>query len=189
MLADPRIAAVAIGPGLIDDQRARDWLALLFGGETPIVVDAGAFAVLPGALEPGSGASRALAEARAPLILTPHDGEFARLFGRIGHDRLGAAQSASIASGAIIILKGAETVIAAPDGRVAVNIHAAPWLATAGSGDVLAGIVAALLAQGMAPFDAARAGVWLHGDAGIRGGAGLIADDLPALLPAVLAAL
>jgi NAD(P)H-hydrate epimerase len=111
------------------------------------------------------------------------------LFGAIGADRVGAAQAAAIASGAVVVLKGAETIIADPDGRAAVNIHAAPWLATAGSGDALTGIIAGLIATGLAPFDAARAGVWLHGDCGVRGGPGLIADDIPALLPAVLAAL
>ena len=189
LLADPRLGAIAIGPGLVDDQRSRDWLMAVLAGETPLVLDAGALALRRGAVAPGSGAYMALAEARAPRILTPHDGEFTRLFGPPGADRIGAAEAAALASGATIVLKGPETVIADPDGRVAVNTHAAPWLATAGSGDVLTGIIAALLAQGLAPFDAARAGVWLHGDAGIRGGAGLIADDLPALLPAALAAL
>jgi len=180
LLADPRLGAVAIGPGLVADQRGRDWLYRLLAGDVPLVIDAGAFAALP---------PTGFAEARAPRVLTPHDGEFARLFGAIGPDRVGAAAAAAVTSGGIIVLKGAETIIAAPDGRVGINLHAAPWLATAGSGDVLTGIIAALLAQGLAPFDAARAGVWLHGDAGIRGGPGLIADDLPGLLPAVLAAL
>ena len=188
-LADPRLGAIAIGPGLVDDQRSRDWLMTVLAGDTPLVIDAGALALRFGAVAAGSGAYTAIADARAPRVLTPHDGEFARLFGPPGPDRIGAAQAAALATGATIVLKGAETVIADPDGRVAINTHAAPWLATAGSGDVLTGIIAALLAQGLAPYDAARCGVWLHGDAGIRGGAGLIADDLPALLPAVLEAL
>jgi hydroxyethylthiazole kinase-like uncharacterized protein yjeF len=189
LLSDPRIAAIAIGPGLMDDQRGRDWVARLLAGTTPLVVDAGAFAVLPGALVPGSGASAGFAEAKAPLVLTPHDGEFARMFGPVGADRVGAALAAAVACGGVVVLKGAETVIASPDGRAAINTHAAPWLATAGSGDVLTGIITALIAQGMTLFDAARAGVWLHGDAGLRGGPGLIADDIPALLPTILAAL
>jgi NAD(P)H-hydrate epimerase len=131
----------------------------------------------------------ALAAAAGPIVLTPHDGEFTRLFGAIGPDRIGAAQAAAIASDAVVVLKGAETIVAASDGRAAVNTHAASWLATAGSGDALTGIIAGLIAQGLAPFDAARAGVWLHGDCGIRGGPGMIADDIPALLPAVLAGL
>jgi hydroxyethylthiazole kinase-like uncharacterized protein yjeF len=186
LLSDTRIGAIAIGPGLVDDQRGRDWLATLLAGHVPLVLDAGAFTALPGALLPGSGATAALMEASAPLVLTPHDGEFARLFGPVGADRIGAALAAAVSSGAVIVLKGAETVIAAPDGSAAVNTHAAPWLATAGSGDVLTGIIAALLAQGMTSFDAARAGVWLHGDAGLRGGPGLIADDIPTFLPRIL---
>jgi hydroxyethylthiazole kinase-like uncharacterized protein yjeF len=180
MLADLRLGAVAIGPGLVADQRGRDWVHRLLGGDVPLVIDAGALSALP---------STGFAEARAPRVLTPHDGEFTRLFGAIGADRVAATTAAAKTSDSVIVLKGAETIIAVPDGRVGINLHATPWLATAGSGDVLTGIIAALLAQGLAPFDAARAGVWLHGDAGIRCGPGLIADDLPGLLPSVLAAL
>jgi hydroxyethylthiazole kinase-like uncharacterized protein yjeF len=180
MLTDPRIGAVAIGPGLLADQRGRDWVYRLLSGTVPLVIDAGALAALP---------STKFAQAQAPRVLTPHEGEFTRLFGTIGPDRVAAVSAAANASGSVIVLKGAETIIAAPDGRIGINLHAAPWLATAGSGDVLTGIIAALIAQGMALFDAARAGVWLHGDAGRRGGPGVIADDLPGLMPAVLAAL
>lgn len=180
MLTDPRIGAVAIGPGLRADQRGRDWVYRLLSGTVPLVIDAGALAALP---------STKFAQANAPRVLTPHEGEFTRLFGAIGPDRVAAVSAAASASGSVIVLKGAETIIAAPDGRIGINLHAAPWLATAGSGDVLTGIIAALIAQGMALFDAARAGVWLHGDAGRRGGPGVIADDLPGLMPAVLAAL
>ena len=180
MLADARLGAIAIGPGLVADQRGRDWVYRLLAGTVPLVIDAGALSALP---------STGFADARAPRVLTPHEGEFTRLFGAIGPDRIAAATAAAASSGSIIVLKGAETIIAAPDGRIGINLHAAPWLATAGSGDVLTGVIAALLAQGMSGFDAARAGVWLHGDAGMRGGPGLIADDLPGLMPAVLAAL
>ena len=181
LLADPRTRAVVIGPGLPDDRRGRDWLALLLAGSVPVVADAGALALL--------GALPARQQVGAPLLLTPHEGEFTRLFGPIGADRIAAVQAAAASSGAVVLLKGPATIIAAPDGRVAVNAHATPWLATAGSGDVLAGIIGALVGQGMALFDAACVGVWLHGDAGRRGGPGLIADDLPGQLPAVLAAL
>lgn len=122
-------------------------------------------------------------------VMTPHEGEFERLFpGSLkAHGRKEAASRAANTSGATVILKGQETVIAAPDGSIVTNRHATPFLATAGSGDVLAGIVGGLLAQGMSPFDAACAAVWVHGEAGLRCGPGLIAEDLPETLPAILA--
>ncbi len=182
LLADRRTGAIPIGPGLPDDERGRAWLERLLGGSTPLVIDAGALALL--AKHP-----EAVRSAQAPIVLTPHDGEFSTLFGEPGADRIAAARAAAARTGAVVLLKGSASIIAAPDGRVAINNHAAAWAATAGSGDVLTGIIAALLAQGMSPFDAARAGAWLHGDAAIRGGPGLIADDIPALLPNVLESL
>ena len=178
LLEDPRRGIWVAGPGLPATPETLDLLHAIIGARRLVVADAGALAAAAGRPE----------QLRGATVLTPHEGEFARLFGPPGSDRLAAARQAAALTGAVVLLKGPDTVIAAPDGRAAVNRHAPAWLATGGTGDVLAGIIAALLAGGMAAFDAAAAAAWLHGDAAFRCGAGLLAEDLPAALPAALAA-
>ena len=178
IICDARLSALLIGPGLDDTPANHARLAEMLASNVPLVLDAGALALL------ASG----FAQRAGPTIVTPHEGEFARLFPRASGDKATRAASAAQASGAVVVLKGADTVVAAPDGRVALAPPASGWLASAGTGDVLAGIVAGLLGRGGDPFDSACAGVWLHGEAARLAGPGLIADDLPAQLPAALAA-
>lgn len=182
-LKDERVRCYLLGPGAgVNDNTLAAVLAAL-ALKKPVVLDADALSVA--AREPQT-VFAALAD--VPAILTPHAGEFARLFGDIATgdaDKITQAQHAAKQAGAVVIYKGADTVIAAPDGRVVVNTTTSPWLATAGAGDVLAGMCAGLMAGGMPPFEAACAAVWMHGAAAIRFGAGLIAEDLPDILPAI----
>ena len=178
-LADERRNALLIGPGCGVSLTTRAQALRALGAGKRCVLDADALtafrdepAALFAALTPDS-------------VLTPHEGEYRRLFTHEG-DRLSRVRAAAAECGAVVVLKGADSVIAAPDGRVAINANAPPTLATAGSGDVLAGFILGLLAQGMPAFEAAAAGVWLHGAAAAAFGPGLIAEDLTETLPCVL---
>ena len=179
LLADARFNALLIGPGAgISDLTRAHALAML-ATHRPVLLDADAISVF--AKDP-TALFKAIA---APCVLTPHEGEFARLFAASG-DKLARARAAAHQSGAVIVLKGADTVIAAPDGCAIVNSNAPPTLATAGSGDVLGGMILGLLAQGMDAFPACAAAVWLHGAAAQDFGPGLLAEDIPDMLPGVL---
>ncbi|SFI06763.1 yjeF C-terminal region, hydroxyethylthiazole kinase-related/yjeF N-terminal region [Bosea sp. OK403] len=185
LLDDERLGAVLIGPALGLDAEARAAVMAVLRADIPAVFDADALTLL--ASRPGWLRQRA-----KPCVLTPHEGEFARLFGddeRIvaQASKLERAKLAAAASGAVVVLKGSDTVIADPDGRAAINATGSWALATAGAGDVLGGLIAGLLAQGMPAFEAACAAVWLHGKAGEALGPGLIADDLPEAIPSLVA--
>jgi NAD(P)H-hydrate epimerase len=183
LLADRRFNAVLIGPGCGTSRSTCELVAAVLASAAAAVLDADALTAFR---EDPNALFRLL---REPAVLTPHEGEFERIFpGLLARSatRIEAVRAASTAARCTVLLKGPDTAIAAPDGRVAINTNAPPSLATAGAGDVLAGIIAGLLAQGMDSYDAAAAGVWLHGDAASRFGPGLIAEDLPELLPAVL---
>jgi hydroxyethylthiazole kinase-like uncharacterized protein yjeF len=179
LLADPRLGVWVVGPGLPPVAATTALLRQVVGAGRLVVADAGA-------LRAAAGDPAALAGC---AILTPHAGEFAAVFGPPGACRLSAVRAAAAATGAVVMLKGADTLIAAPDGRVAINDNAPPWLATGGTGDVLAGIAAGLLAQGLPPFEAAAAAVHLHGAAAALTGPGLLAEDLPPNVAKALARL
>jgi NAD(P)H-hydrate epimerase len=184
LLADPRRNAVLVGPGAGLDEGTRALTMSALAAGRAAVLDADALGA--GAADP----AKLFAAIRGPTVLTPHDGEFARLFPDLADaDKLTRARAAARRSGAVVVAKGWDTVVAAPDGRAVINDNAPPTLATAGSGDVLAGLIVGLLAQGMDAFDAARAGTWLHGAAATAFGPGLIAEDIAEELPGVLARL
>lgn len=184
LLADTRLNSVLIGPGFGVGEACRVAVSAISKADCALVLDADA---LTSFAEDPTELFGLIRERKAPVIMTPHAGEFARIFPDFGKkDRLSAVREACVRSGAVIVLKGPDTIIAAPDGRAAINTNATPWLATAGSGDVLAGIICGLQAQKMPAFEAAAMGVWLHSEAGNEAGAGLIAEDLaPALKPMI----
>ncbi|WP_235075856.1 NAD(P)H-hydrate dehydratase [Asticcacaulis sp. AC460] len=179
LVNDARVTAVLMGPAAGVNDRTRNLVLAALNAGKACVLDADAITVFrdtPEAL---------FAAIRSPVLLTPHAGEFARLFGEAS-DREADALRAAQASGAVVLLKGRDTVIAAPDGRVVLNRDAPPWLATAGSGDVLAGFASGLIAQGMAVFEAACAAGWIHAECARAFGPGLIAEDLEAEVPSLL---
>jgi ADP-dependent NAD(P)H-hydrate dehydratase / NAD(P)H-hydrate epimerase len=179
LLQDSKFAALMIGPGSGVGADTRENVRDMLATRLPIVLDADALTSF------ADNKEALFAKLNRQCILTPHEGEFARLFGSSGA-RTDRASQAARESGAVLVLKGQHTLIASPDGQIIVNSNAPPTLATAGSGDVLAGIILGLLAQGMTPFLAAAAAVWIHGAAANDFGPGLIADDLPDLLPNIL---
>ena len=176
---DDRVTAFAIGPGA--GTSAQQAVLEILRRNIPVVLDADALTAFEG--DP----SILCALTRPTDVMTPHIGEFRRLFPDIPtENRAEAACLAADRAQCVVLLKGSETWVAAPDGRVLVNRHASPWLATAGSGDILTGLICGLLAQGVTAFDAASIAAWLHGDIGVRGGPGLTADNMIGHIPLVL---
>lgn len=187
LITDKRVGAFLIGPGAgVTEETQHSTIAML-RTENPVVIDADALTVF------AKQATLLKTSIVAPCILTPHDGEFERMFGTSPgsqlHERIQHTLWAAAQTGAVVLLKGAQTVIASPNGRVIVNEHAPATLATAGAGDVLAGIITSLLAQDMPALEAAAAGCWIHSEAARMFGIGLIAEDIPEYIPAVLAQL
>jgi hydroxyethylthiazole kinase-like uncharacterized protein yjeF len=188
LLTDKRFNACVIGPGAGISQRTRDFVLTALSAKRGVVLDADAltsFAEAPDHLFEAIKASQ-----DSQVVLTPHEGEFSRLFSNMSNknplrSKLERVRAAAERSGAAVLLKGPDTVVASPDGRATIAANAPPWLATAGAGDVLSGMISAMLAQGVPAFEAACIGVWMHGEAAREAGPGLIAEDLPEVLPAV----
>jgi ADP-dependent NAD(P)H-hydrate dehydratase / NAD(P)H-hydrate epimerase len=182
MLSDPRFNAVAIGPGAGVGPHTEEMTLTALASPRRVVIDADALTSFADHADPLFAALSKSGGA----VLTPHAGEFHRLFDTSLKDnpaafvsKLSTTRAAAAIAGAVVLHKGADTVIAAPDGRAAINANAPPWLATAGAGDVLAGLIASLLAQGMPAFEAAAAAAWIHGEAAAAAGPGMISEDLP----------
>ena len=179
LISDERVTALSLGSGAGVNEKTKEFVLTALAKRKAVVLDADALSVF------ASSPNTLFFSIESPCILTPHEGEFQRLFNSDG-DRITRAKKAAGLSGAVVVLKGFNTVIATADGRVVVNHNATPYLATAGSGDALAGICAGLLAQGMPIFETACAAVWLHSEAGTKFGAGLTAEDIADLLPAII---
>ena len=178
-LGDPRIGSILVGPGLGRDDMARRKLGAALGTARPLVIDGDALHLLDIADILGRS---------APVVLTPHAGEFEAVFGTSEGGKIDRALEAARRSNAIVVFKGADTVIAAPNGKARISPGGSVWLSTAGTGDVLAGTIAAMLATGIDPLDAAAAGVWLHGEGARRLGPSFIADELAQAMRAARAA-
>lgn len=185
LASDPRLGAVVVGPGMGLGARGAAILGAALAAHAPLVLDADALTL---AARDPAAAFAAIAARDGAVVATPHEGEFRRLFPDLAGSRLVRARAAAARAGAVVVLKGPDTVVAAPDGRAVINDNAPATLATAGSGDVLAGIVAGLLSTGAPAFEAAAAAVWLHGRAGAVAGPGSIADDVADALRTAVAA-
>jgi len=179
ILADARKNVVVVGPGAGVSDLTKSQALQALASKRPVVLDADAISVF------GTDPQVLFDAVAGPCVLTPHEGEFNRLFSGEG-GKLARAMDAARRSGAVVVYKGADTTIARPDGWAIVNSNAPPELATGGTGDVLAGMIAGLMAQGMAAFEAAAAAVWMHGEAARLFGPGLVSEDLPGMLPRVL---
>jgi hydroxyethylthiazole kinase-like uncharacterized protein yjeF len=187
-MADKRRNAIMLGPGGGVGQPMRDQVLAALASDASVVLDADALTSF--ADDPAGLFAAIAARPERDVVLTPHEGEYYRLFNDIAPSsnvmqKLEKTRAAAISAHAIVLLKGPDTVVASPEGRASIADNAPPYLATAGAGDVLAGIIAGLMAQGMPGFEAASAAVWLHGEAATAFGPGLIAEDLSEALPAV----